>query len=124
MIYFAKWKIFMIMAVCGLGVLFVAPNFLNLKQAEGLPSWLPHKQLNLGLDLQGGSHLLLEVKVDSVLNDGLEALVDTMRTTLRKARIRYNALGIDGFGANVSIKDKAKVQEARELLKSLERIHP
>ena len=110
----------MILAVCALGVLFVAPNFLNVKQAESLPSWMPHKQLSLGLDLQGGSHLLLEVKVDSVLNDGLEALVDTMRTALRKARIRYGELGIDGLGANVSIKDVGKLEQARQLLKRLD----
>ncbi len=121
MIYFAKWKIFMIIIVCALGVLFVAPNFLNVKQAESLPTWLPHKQLSLGLDLQGGSHLLLEVEVDSVLKDGLEALVDTMRTALRKARVRYGSLGIDGFSAIVSIKDKEKIEEARQILKNLDK---
>ena len=110
----------MILGICALGVLFAAPNFLSAKQAESLPSWLPHKQLSLGLDLQGGSHLLLEVKVDSVLKDSLEALVDTMRTALRKARIRYGELGIDGLGANVTIKDIASIEQARQLLKSLD----
>jgi preprotein translocase subunit SecD len=120
MIYFARWKIMMILGVCALGVLFVAPNFLSIKQAESLPSWLPHKQLSLGLDLQGGSHLLLEVKVDSVLKETLEALIDTMRTTLRKARIRYSNLGIDGLAANVTIKDIADEEQALQLLKSLD----
>jgi preprotein translocase subunit SecD len=120
MIYFARWKIIMILGICALGVLFAAPNFLSAKQAESLPSWLPHKQLSLGLDLQGGSHLLLEVKVDSVLIDRLEALVDTMRTELRKARIRYGKLGIDGLGANVTIKDIASAGQAHQLLKSLD----
>jgi len=110
----------MILGVCALGVLFVAPNFLSIKQAERLPSWLPHKQLSLGLDLQGGSHLLLEVKVDSVLKETLEALIDTMRTTLRKARIRYSNLGIDGLAANVTIKDIADEEQALQLLKSLD----
>ena len=110
----------MILGICALGVLFAAPNFLSAKQAESLPSWLPHKQLSLGLDLQGGSHLLLEVKVDSVLKDNLEALVDTMRTALRKARIRYGELGIDGLGANVTIKDIASIEQASQLLKSLD----
>ena len=110
----------MILGICALGVLFMAPNFLSAKQAESLPSWLPHKQLSLGLDLQGGSHLLLEVKVDSVLKDRLEALVDTMRNALRKARIRYGGLGIDGLGANVTIKDIASAEQARQLLQSLD----
>ena len=110
----------MILGICALGVLFAAPNFISAKQAESLPSWLPHKQLSLGLDLQGGSHLLLEVKVDRVLKDNLEALVDTMRTVLRKARIRYGGLGIDGLGANVTIKDIASVEQARQLLKAID----
>ena len=120
MIYFAKWKIVMILGICALGVLFAAPNFLSAKQAESLPSWLPHKQLSLGLDLQGGSHLLLEVKVDTVLKERLEALVDSMRTALRKARIRYGGLGIDGLIAKVTIKDIASAEQARQLLKNLD----
>ena len=120
MIYFARWKIILILVVCALGVLFVAPNFLSVKQVEKLPRWLPHKQLSLGLDLQGGSHLLLEVKVDTVLKENLESIVDTMRTALRKARIRYGDLGIDGLGVNVSIKEPANTERARQLLKNLD----
>jgi preprotein translocase subunit SecD len=120
MIYFAKWKIIMILGICALGVIFAAPNFLTAKQADSLPSWLPHKQISLGLDLQGGSHLLLEVKVDSVLRERLEALVDTMRTALRKARIRYDGLGVDGLSASVTIKDPASAEQARQLLRQLD----
>jgi len=110
----------MILGICALGVLFAAPNFLSAKQAESLPTWLPHKQLSLGLDLQGGSHLLLEVKVDTVLKERLEALVDIMRSTLRKARIRYGGLGIDGLSTKVTIKDIASVEQARQLLRNLD----
>ena len=110
----------MILGICALGVIFAAPNFLTAKQADSLPSWLPHKQISLGLDLQGGSHLLLEVKVDSVLRERLEALVDTMRTALRKARIRYDGLGVDGLSASVTIKDPASAEQARQLLRQLD----
>lgn len=120
MIYFAKWKIVMILGICALGVIFAAPNFLSSKMASQLPSWLPHKQISLGLDLQGGSHLLLEVEVDSVLKERLEALVDTMRTTLRKARIQYGGLGVNGLSASVTIKDQASAEQARQLLKNLD----
>ena len=120
MIYFAKWKIILILGICALGVIFAAPNFLSSKQAAQLPTWLPHKQVSLGLDLQGGSHLLLEVEVDSVLKERLEALVDTMRTTLRKARIRYGGLGVDGLTAGVTIKDKSQGEQARQLLREID----
>jgi preprotein translocase subunit SecD len=120
MIYFAKWKIVLIITICLFGVIFAAPNFLSSKQAASLPSWMPSKQLSLGLDLQGGSHLLLEVAVDSVLVERLESLVDTMRTTLRKARIRYGGLGVDGLAASVIIKNADQVEQARQLMRNLD----
>ena len=84
MLYFAKWKITLITALCLLGVVFSFPNFLSYQAASDLPGWLPSKQVNLGLDLQGGSHLLLEVDVNTVINERLDALVDNIRTALRK----------------------------------------
>ena len=63
MLYFANWKIALICAVCALGVLLSLPNLLSSTFLARLPSWLPHKQVALGLDLRGGSYLLLEVDV-------------------------------------------------------------
>ena len=74
-------------------------------QADSLPGWLPNKQISLGLDLQGGSHLLLEVEVDVVIRERLEALVDTVRSALRKERIRYRGLGIEGLAVAVAVTD-------------------
>ena len=120
MVYFAKWKIALVIAVCLLGLVFVAPNFVSQDTAESLPDWLPHKQISLGLDLQGGSHLLLEVQVDAVIEERLEALVDSVRIELRKARIRYAGLGIDGFGVAVTIREADKVEQARNLVRQLD----
>ena len=51
MLYFANWKKTLIALVSVAGILFTLPNFLDTKTAEGLPDWVPHKQINLGLDL-------------------------------------------------------------------------
>jgi SecD/SecF fusion protein len=48
-----------------------------------MPSWLPKNQVNLGLDLQGGSHLLLEVDLNALEAERLESLVDSIRVALR-----------------------------------------
>jgi len=120
MIYFAKWKIALILGICLLGLVFASPNLLSLQQAEELPDWLPKKQISLGLDLQGGSHLLLEVEVDAVIKEHLEAMVDTMRTELRKARIRYQGLGVSGTSTVVTIKEADKAELARSLLRKLD----
>jgi len=119
-VYFAKWKIALIFIVCGLGLLFALPNLLSPQQAERLPDWLPHKQINLGLDLQGGSHLLLEVETSTVIQERLEALVDSVRVDLRQARIRYKGLGVDGAGVSVTIMDPDRVAEARELIRKID----
>ena len=89
MLYFAKWKILIIVGVCAVGLIFVAPNFLPARTAATLPDWLPNQQISLGLDLQGGSHLLLEVDVEALIRERIEALVDATRTALRRERIRY-----------------------------------
>ena len=89
MLYFANWKIILVVAVCAVGLAFVAPNFLGSRQAASLPTWLPHKQISLGLDLQGGSHLLLEVDVNALIGERLQSFVDSTRAELRGARIGY-----------------------------------
>lgn len=120
MVYFARWKIILILALCALGLVFAAPNVLPSKEAASLPDWLPKQQISLGLDLQGGSHLLLEVEVSAVLRERLEAIVDSARSALRKARIRYQGLGLAGESIAVTIKDPARLEEARKLIKALE----
>jgi preprotein translocase subunit SecD len=118
MIYFAKWKIAMVLGVCLLGLTFLAPNFLSKEAAEGLPDYLPHKQISLGLDLQGGVHLLIEVGVDTVIRERAESVRDDVRVTLRKAKIRYSGLGISGTTVRVTIKDTAKVDQAVSLFQA------
>lgn len=121
MLYFAKWKIGLVLALCLLGVVFAAPNFISEQSAARLPTWLPHKQINLGLDLQGGSHLLLEVEVDAVIVERLESLVDSIRTELRRERIGYTGLGVvdDGRAVNVRIRQADRVDQALELIRGL-----
>jgi preprotein translocase subunit SecD len=120
LVYFAKWKVVLVLAVCAAGAAFAAPNLLSAPEAQSLPSWLPNKQINLGLDLRGGSHLLLEVETDAVIRERLDTLVESMRTELRKARIHYRGLGVEGNAAVVTITDSARAEEAKDLLRTLD----
>jgi protein-export membrane protein SecD len=119
MLYFPRWKYTLIAFVCALGFLFSAPNLISKDDLADLPDWLPTNQVNLGLDLQGGSHLLLQVDVDTVLNDRLEALVDDVRQTLREARIGYTGLGETGGKVSVRIRKPEDVAKAVDLLRDL-----
>jgi preprotein translocase subunit SecD len=121
MVYFAKWKIALVLAVCLLGLLFSLPNFLSRAQLDAMPHWLPREQVSLGLDLRGGSHLLLEVGTRAVIREHLESVVDGMRNELRKAQIAYQNLGVEGDSAAVTIKDPARTDDARKLLRELDR---
>ncbi|MCP5365961.1 MAG: protein translocase subunit SecD [Hyphomicrobiales bacterium] len=120
MVYFAKWKMILVLAICALGVVFLAPNLISRQITDNLPDWIPHQRISLGLDLQGGSHLLLEVGVDEVIKERLEALVDSIRVEMRQARIRYEGLGVVDNGVAVTVKDPAKVETAREKIRGLD----
>jgi len=120
MIYFAKWKVIMVLVLCALGLAYAAPNVLSPRTVEQIPSWLPYKRINLGLDLQGGSHLLLEVKVADAIKDRMNSLVDGIRSALRKARIRYRDLGRIENGATVTILKESDYGRARQLVTQVE----
>jgi preprotein translocase subunit SecD len=121
MLYFEKWKIVLIYLLCALGIVYAAPNMLPVKWFEGLPGWMPGKRMSLGLDLRGGSHLLLEVEVSSVLRERLESLVDAARASLRQARIGYEGLALEGQAVTLTVRDAAQIEGTRTLLRELDR---
>ena len=90
MLYFAKWKVALILGAILVGLLFSLPNFLPEStrldaqgQPKGVFTVLPHKTVNLGLDLRGGSHLVFQVDMDQVRTTQLENLADEARAALR-----------------------------------------
>jgi len=88
MLYFSKWKIVAILAVILLGLTFALPNLLSKNALDGLPDWFPKDQMTLGLDLQGGAHLLLEVDEEKLIEERMESLREDVRSNLREARVR------------------------------------
>ncbi len=117
MLYFARWKIVVILAICVLGLVYASPNFWRSDNlGTNLPSWIPHKTVNLGLDLQGGAHLLIEVQTSAVLKERLEAVEDNVRRSLRDARIGYRGLGVRGNAVVFTLRDAGDVGRARQLM--------
>jgi protein-export membrane protein SecD len=117
MIHFAKWKTWLTLAILLAGIVFAAPNLLTQEQAEGLPTWLPHKQISLGLDLQGGSHLLFEVDVAAVVRERLEAAKDAVRDVLRNNDVRYTGLSVAHQVVNAQLVDPSARDRALSLLR-------
>jgi preprotein translocase subunit SecD len=69
------------------------------------PSFWPHKKINLGLDLQGGMHLVLEVDTDKAVEGTIERIIQEIRSSLKKEHIRYAALSrIEGNRISIKLK--------------------
>ncbi len=73
--------------ICLFGVLFALPNLLSKNLLDDLPKIIPHKQINLGLDLRGGSHLLVEVQSSVRAIERMDDLYDEIRLELRRNKI-------------------------------------
>jgi protein-export membrane protein SecD len=116
MLQIPRWQTVLIGLVLLAGLLFAAPNLLTEKTAQSLPDWMPKKQINLGLDLQGGSYLLLEVQTEAVIEDRLTTLVEDTRLELREAGIGYRNLGIEGEAVTFALRNAGKADEAERLL--------
>lgn len=116
MLQFPVWKKALIALVCLIGVLYAAPNFFEKGRFDVLPDFLPGKSINLGLDLQGGVHLLLGVETDSVIRDRLDSVVDLVRNDLREQRIGYRNLGVDGQSVVFTLREPDKKDEVRKLI--------
>jgi preprotein translocase subunit SecD len=102
MLYFTRWKVAAIVLTALLVCLFAVPNFLPEAMVKAWPKWA-QRHIVLGLDLQGGSHLLLEVDSNAVKREKLNQVVDDARRTLRDARIRFTG-GINVRGDVVEVR--------------------
>ena len=86
-------------------LLFASPNLFPQSVLSGFPDWLPKKQMTLGLDLQGGSHILLQIERQDLVDERLETTRDEIRTLLRDAKIGYTGLTGSGSTVQVRIRD-------------------
>jgi SecD/SecF fusion protein len=118
MLHFARWKTITIMAVCLIGTLVA---MVNLAPRSAFPDWFPARQVNLGLDLRGGSYLLLEVDLNTVVRERLDSMVEGARTRLRAANIRYVNLATDPANRRMGLRvlDAAQVPAAVTALREL-----
>ena len=116
MMYFSRLKTGLILGVCLLGALLCIPNLMPAPA-----SWLPWRTVHLGLDLRGGSYLLLEVDMDAVVKERLESLTDGVRQDLRPGNIFYQTLRAEPAANRVllRLRDPARTAEAVAALQAL-----
>jgi preprotein translocase subunit SecD len=125
MVQIALWKRILIIGAVVLSILFAAPNFIPKDQQAkilgSLPAWMPTQTVNLGLDLQGGSHILLQVDLGSVIKQRSDDLVASLRPNLREAKIGYKRLAeIPSGGVRVTLRDTKDAEAVRKAIATLD----
>lgn len=102
MMFFSRAKMAAILGICALAVLLSLPNVIPQPA-----NWMPWRHIRLGLDLQGGSYLLLQVDMESVLREQLANTLDSVRQTLLGAGTGYHSLAIDRAKSRVIVTPRA-----------------
>ena len=103
MLQFEGWKKLVVILITVLGIIYAAPNLMTGDdQADG--GLLPGQKINLGLDLQGGSHLLLRVDMDVVARERLDGVAEMIRQEFRAEKIRFSGLDVNDGTVSVRLR--------------------
>ena len=116
MMNLSRWKVGLVLLAAIFGILFSLPNFLPADVRSSISGFLPSKTLNLGLDLQGGSYLLLEVDTDALIKERTTGLVEDIRDQFNTKGIGFDSLSAQGTSVSVHVTDPAKVNDAYNLV--------
>ena len=124
MLRFANWKLASVLALVAAALLVIVPSFMRTETVDALaarlPGFIPIRQIVLGLDLQGGAYMLMEVDHASVVKSQVEALRDDVRQKLRDGRIAISGgIAVQPRGVLVRVADPAERAKAFDLLQSV-----
>jgi preprotein translocase subunit SecD len=104
-----SWKLVLVFAVLVAAIIYILPSLQ--------PSLWPHKQINLGLDLQGGMHLVLEVDTVKALESTVERISQEIREQLKRERIRHVSIErVEGIKISIQIKKADGIDKVQALL--------
>jgi len=123
MLQIPTWSKIVTGLILVLGILIALPNALPGSIVSRIPAFLPKGAVALGLDLQGGAQLLLEVDFDQIQKDKIESLTGDIRVALRKAHFLFKFLPSTPDSVSVQILEPNRYAEAKTLLSDLKH-HP
>lgn len=115
----SPWKVALILLVCLAGVILSLPSLFSHETVQRWPAFMPRNQISLGLDLQGGAYLLLEVDSNAVIHERMEGLTNDVRVALRGAGIGYQGLGVAGNAVTFRLTDPSQRDAATAALQPL-----
>jgi len=117
MLFFSRWKVLAVLLTAIVVCLCAVPNFMPESTVQRLPKWA-QRHVVLGLDLQGGSHILLQVDANDVRRQKIETLRDDVRRVLRDARIA-NTNSVRGDTVEVRLREPNDISKALPKLREL-----
>jgi preprotein translocase subunit SecD len=115
MLDFPRWKMWAVSLLCLFGIALAIPSFLPEPVVAKFPSFVPSARINLGLDLAGGSHLLLEGDTSDVAKQRLDQMEDIMRSELRRVKIEVGDMSTAGGRLSFLVRNPAQVDAVREI---------
>lgn len=118
MLYFKSWKVVAILLVSLASLLLPLPNAFAPKQLENLPGWM-QKRMPLGLDLQGGAYLLLQMDINDLKKKTLENFAGEVRPLLRKDNIQFTVQVVGLEAVRVTILKEGQAEKASTVLNTL-----
>ncbi|MDP9422895.1 MAG: protein translocase subunit SecD [Pseudomonadota bacterium] len=121
MLDFPRWKVWLVSLAILAGILLAIPSLLPKDQVERWPAWLPSARINLGLDIAGGSQLLLEADIADAAKQRLQAKEEEVTTELRRGEPRINVGDVSTSGGRLSfvVRDPTQLDAAFERMRTL-----
>ncbi len=121
MLNLPRWQTIAIIVITALAGIFALPNLLPGEVLNVLPNWYSQSRINLGLDLRGGAHFLLEADLRGVMNERLTNLSDSLRGDFRKQQIGYKTIDVDqGKQVVVVLRDEAQRAKALDVIRNID----
>jgi len=124
MLNFPRWKVIGIWLILSVGIMLSVPSLLSATSVSAyLPAWAQRIHVNLGLDLAGGSHLLLEADTGDVARQRAALMEDTIRRAMRTATppIEIGEISTTGGQLSFVVRDPTQVDAALQVVRDATR---
>jgi SecD/SecF fusion protein len=115
----SRWLVATYAAIVLFGIVTALPNLFPPSMLARFPGWYPKQQVTLGLDLRGGSHLVLEVDARALIQERVQSLFGEARRALYEAGIDTASVQRREDGVIVTLEDAAQQAEAVRVLEGL-----
>ena len=116
MLQFETWKKAVVLLLIITGIIYALPNLFSQKGEKADTAFLPGQSINLGLDLQGGSHLLLQTDLNAVIAERMVGISENLRLSLREEKIRFRSLKASEDAVTFALRDDTADAETQSQL--------